>query len=242
MSDFLILAYLFCVGSILGWCLEFIFRFLTNKEHRIGNPGLCVGPYLPIYGCGLVVLYLLAGLEKYAITDNNIINKLILFTLMAIAMTFIEYVAGIFCAKYLKVRLWDYSDRWGNIQGVICPLFSLFWAILGAFYYFVIHPHILDGLTWLANNLAFSFFIGLFFGIFIVDLINSTNLIMKLKGFAHENELELKYELIKDYIRDKNTQRVKKFKFFHSLQSISDLSDHLKEMYNIDIKKIRGRK
>ena len=47
-----------------------------------------------------------------------------LFSAMAVGMTLIEYVAGVFCLKFLKVRLWDYSNLWGNVQGIICPLFS----------------------------------------------------------------------------------------------------------------------
>ncbi len=43
---------------------------------------------------------------------------------MAIWMTLIEYVAGVFGLKYFKVRLWDYSDEWGNINGIVCPEFS----------------------------------------------------------------------------------------------------------------------
>ena len=81
---------------------------------------------------------------------------------MAIAMTVIELIAGeIFIVK-MHVKLWDYTGNKFNYKGIICPLYSLIWAALGAVYYFFIHPYILDALNWLANNLAFSFFIGFF--------------------------------------------------------------------------------
>ena len=43
---------------------------------------------------------------------NPLLNKLVLFAAMAVGMTLIEYIAGIFCLKYFKVMLWDYSDQW----------------------------------------------------------------------------------------------------------------------------------
>ena len=146
MSMMLTLAFLFFIGSVLGWILELLFRNLTQHPDKIVNPGFCTGPYLPIYGFGLCALYLLASLEQYSLVPDPFWNKVMLFAAMAVGMTLIEYIAGVFCLKYLKVRLWDYSDLWGNIQGIICPLFSFFWAILGAMYYFLIHPHILVGL------------------------------------------------------------------------------------------------
>jgi len=136
MSTFLILAYLFFIGSLLGWGLEVLFRKFfssSNPEHRWINPGFCVGPYIPLYGCGLCILYLLAMLgEKYGL-ENTGTGKALLFLGMAVSMTLIEYIAGIMLLKIFKLRLWDYSRLWGNIQGLICPLFSFFWAILGAY-------------------------------------------------------------------------------------------------------------
>lgn len=94
-------------------------------------------------------------LETYSIIENAVLNKVVLFSVMAVSMTLIELIAGLWCLKITKVRLWDYSNEWGNYEGVICPKFSLFWAILGAAYYFLIHPHILFALNWLSQNLAF---------------------------------------------------------------------------------------
>ena len=67
MSLFLTLAYLFFIGSVFGWVLELLFRKFfsrSNPEHKWINPGFCVGPYVPLYGCGLCILFLLAALEE----------------------------------------------------------------------------------------------------------------------------------------------------------------------------------
>ena len=71
MNIFLTLAYLFFIGAVLGWILEVFFRKFfssSNPEHRWINPGFCVGPYIPLYGCGLCILFLLATLgSKYGL-------------------------------------------------------------------------------------------------------------------------------------------------------------------------------
>ena len=127
MNLFLTLAFLFSIGATAGWVLELFYRhFASGKrgERKWINPGFCTGPYLPIYGFGLCVLFLLASLEQYGMIANPFWNKVVLFLAMAVGMTLIEYVAGVFCLKFFKVMLWDYSDMWGNVQGIICPLFS----------------------------------------------------------------------------------------------------------------------
>lgn len=230
MNILLILAYLFFIGSVFGWVLELLYRNLTQRNKKWVNPGFCTGPYLPIYGFGLCAMYLLASLEQYEAIRDPFWNKAMLFGAMALGMTLIEYVAGVFCLKFLKVRLWDYSNLPGNIQGIICPQFSAAWAVLGAVYYFLIHPHILDGLDWLSRNLAFSFFIGMFFGVFIIDVIHSSQLIVKLKQFAEENTVVLAYEEIKDHIRDAQERASKKYHFFRPFRAEHPLGEYLKEI------------
>lgn len=231
MSIFLALAYLFFLGSIFGWLLELAYRNLSQSREKLVNPGFCTGPYLPIYGFGLCALYLLASLERYQVIASPFWNKLSLFAVMALCMTLIEYVAGIFCLKYFKVRLWDYSNEWGNINGIICPKFSAAWALLGAVYYFLIHPHILNGLNWLSHNLGFSFVIGMFFGIFIIDVVHSADLVVKLKKYAEENQVVIRYEELKTHIRSVRLKSAEKYHFFRPFQSDRSISASLKEIH-----------
>ena len=239
MSMMLTLAFLFLIGSVLGWILELLFRNLTQHPDKIVNPGFCTGPYLPIYGFGLCALYLLASLEQYSLVPDPFWNKVMLFAAMAVGMTLIEYLAGVFCLKYLKVRLWDYSDLWGNIQGIICPLFSAAWAVLSAVYYFLIHPYILSGLQWLSQNLAFSFFIGMFFGVFLIDVIHSANLVIKLKRFAEEHGVIVRYEALKAHILLLHEKNREKYRFFRPFREIQPLSKYLEEIQEQLEKRIR---
>ncbi|MDP4117911.1 MAG: putative ABC transporter permease [Bacillota bacterium] len=234
MNLFLIFAFLFFIGSTLGWFIELVFRrFFSNAklEHKWVNPGFLAGPYLPIYGFGLCTLYILAGIEKYSVFSSNIINKIILFAIMAICMTAIEYIAGIIFIKGMNVKLWDYSNEWCNIQGIICPLFSFFWAVLGALYYFLVHPHILTALRWLSENLAFSFVVGFFFGIFTIDLCYSANILVKIKKFAKDNKIIIIYEELKQHIRGSREKHREKTRFVLTMRSETPLTEHLKLYY-----------
>lgn len=233
MGMFLTLAFLFFIGSVFGWVLELLFRrFISsaNPERKWINPGFCTGPYVPLYGVGLCILYLIAGLEAHLdFIPSSFWRKAILFLVMALCMTAIEYVAGVFCLRVAKVRLWDYSHAWGNIQGLICPKFSMIWAALGAVYYFLIHPHILNALDWLAHNLAFSFVIGMFYGVFLMDLAHSVQLAARLRAFAEENQVIIKYENLKSHIRSIQEKEAQKYRFFRPFYTPRALAEHLQE-------------
>ena len=233
MAVFLTLAFLFSIGSMGGWVLEVFFRrFVSNSnpERKWINPGFCAGPYIPLYGFGLCILFLIGSLEDVSPIASPFWNKAILFAAMAISLTGIEYIAGIACLKLAKIRLWDYSGEWGNVQGIICPLFSLIWAVLGGAYYFLVHPHILEALGWLSKNLAFSFFIGQFFGVFLIDVAHSAQLLPKLKKYADENDVILRYERIKAHIRAAQENAQRKYHFFNPFHSELPLAEHLAEL------------
>ena len=230
MNQFLVLAFLFFIGCVLGWGLEVLYRRFSpaNRERKWINPGFLTGPYLPLYGFGLCALYLLAGIEGSPLMKEVTLgNKLLLFLLMAVVMTLLEYIAGLIFIKGMKIKLWDYSNEKFNVQGIICLRFSIYWALLGAFYYFIIHPRILNALQWFADNLAFSFVVGMFYGVFLVDLVYSLDIVTKIRRFAIENQILIRYEELKQEIRQTAEERKEKVRFLFSFRSPVPLKEHL---------------
>ncbi len=78
MSEFLILAFLFFIGSTVGWVIELVFRRFfsgSNPEHKWINPGFCVGPYLPIYGFGLCTMYMITYLGEQWFQGSSLENS-----------------------------------------------------------------------------------------------------------------------------------------------------------------------
>lgn len=229
MNIALVLAFLFYIGSSFGWFLELFYRRLISKKWI--NPGFLTGPYLPIYGVGLCLLFLLS-LMDVSFIQNPILQNIVMIISLGIVMTLDEYIAGIIFIKGMKVKLWDYSNMWGNIDGIICPLYTFFWCILGAIYFFFIQKHMIEAVVWLSNNLAFSFVIGFFFGILTIDIAHSMDLVMKIKKFAKENEILIKFEELKESIREEQERRKEKINYLFAFKTTKHFTDTLAEYKN----------
>jgi uncharacterized membrane protein len=245
MNKLLVLLFLFSAGSVTGWVIELFFRrFLDpveSKKKKWVNPGFFVGPYLPIYGSGLIVLYLLGHIRIPSIgATHPILEKLLIFVIMAACMTLLEFITGMIFINHLHLQLWDYSSYWGNIKGVICPLFSCFWYALAAFYYLVLHPQVVDALDWLSQNLAFSFFIGFFYGIFLLDIIYSFQLMIRIKALADEYQIVIKYNAYKSKLVDIREEAKERSYFFFSSRLSSISAKEVFERYreNFSVKRI----
>lgn len=221
----LVAAFLFFVGSVIGWCIEILFRRIFTAKKWI-NPGFLTGPYLPLYGFGVAGLF---GISQIPIETGSVIwNAVVTILLMGVTMTLIEYIAGLIFIKGMKIKLWDYSDRKGNIQGIICPLFSFCWLLVSAFFYFVIEPFALDAVVWFVSNIAFAFVVGLFFGVFFVDLGHSINLSAKIRAFAKENKVIISFEKFKAHVKEHIESVGKKASFIFPFKShtINDELEH----------------
>ena len=241
MNIILVLAFLFYIGSIAGWVLELFFRKIVCSEHKWINPGFLNGPYIPLYGFGIIALFLLSVMEDYIFIENIVLKRILLFVIMSTVMTLLEYIAGIIFVKNMKIKLWDYSNEKFNIQGIICPKYSFLWAILGAVYYFLIHPRIIKAIMWLSKNLAFSFFVGMFYGFFVIDLIYSLKLMVKIKKYAIENEFIVKFEELKAGIIQSAKGRKKRLKFIISIGADGQIYEHLKGYYEKIEKEFKKR-
>lgn len=221
MTFFLVITFLFAVGSLFGWTLELVYRRFFSKNNpskKWINPGFLTGPYLPLYGFSLCILFLLTYVNVSFI-ENVFWQKIALFAVMALCITFIEYIAGLIFIHGMKIKLWDYSKCWGNIQGIICPLYTFFWWILSALYYFLIHPKINEWLFWFVNHISYSFFVGIFYGIFIVDLFYSLNIMAKIRKFAKENQVVIRIENFKHHLREENDKIKGKIHFLFSMHN-----------------------
>ena len=180
MKYLVIISTLFVIGSTIGWVIELFFRrFVSQKKWM--NPGFLTGPYLPIYGFGVLILY---GVSNIPLgIENKGWDIFVRILIIGFGMTLVEFIAGLIFIKGLKIKLWDYSDRKGNIMGIICPTFSLIWLVVGSLYYFLVNPFLVQGISWISENLIYTYFVGGVVGAIIVDLAYSIHLATKLKEF-----------------------------------------------------------
>lgn len=213
-------AFLFAVGAVAGWVLEFFFRNLISHKGPRGkyfiNPGFCHGPWLPIYGIGMSFMFLITllvtmNLEPEELTVGISIGVIIV---IMIVMTLIELIGGLFLLKVMNMRLWDYRKEWGNFMGIICPKFTLIWGAIGAVYFLFIYEISWGLLVWLSNNLAFSFFIGLFAGIFAIDMMGAANEASIIKRYGDDHDIVVKYEELKALIQKHELDENNRQRFF----------------------------
>ena len=234
MTALLVLTFLFFAGSIIGWGIELFWRRFfskNNPEKKWINPGFLTGPYLPLYGLSLCLLFALSFIDV-SFVESKWLQKLLLFILMAFAITVMEFIAGLIFIKGMKIKLWDYSKNWLNIQGIICPQYSFYWVILSGAYYFLVHPRILEWLYWFTNHLSFSFVVGFFYGVFTIDLCYTFQISTKIREYAKENKLEIRYENLKESIRKRNEEFEERKRFFFALKSNHlPLKDILRETF-----------
>lgn len=220
-QTFVVIAFLFFFGGVLGWFIELIFRRFfdkTNPEHLWLNPGFLTGPCLPVYGFGAVALFSLSLIEAYISVFESYGIKwyILMFIVMALIMTAIEFIAGIIFIKGMHIQLWDYSEEPGNIMGIICPKFTFFWGVLSALYYFVLFPPFLQLVIWFIEHPWFSFAVGVAFGIFVIDCAFSMHLGTVLRKRAKEIDKKsaLNLRQLHSYIR--HDTKISKFFSLHS--------------------------
>lgn len=108
--DFYIL--LFFLAAFTGWLWEMGIYLVT--EHALINRGTFYGPYLPIYGVGGILLWLL--LQRFHE------RKLLTLFLSAVVCSALEYGTGAFLEWKWGMRWWDYSGHFMNLNGHICLL------------------------------------------------------------------------------------------------------------------------
>lgn len=145
----------FIIGSTAGYLMELFYTKLFKKIWH--NAGFLKGPYLPLYGFGSVIIYLICSLNT-----GFVVRFFMFFTLLS----FLEYLTGYIFIKKLGYNYWDYSKRKHNINGLICPLFSFIWATIGSVFYYTIYPLFQSGMPeW------FTLLTLIILGIIVIDFI-----------------------------------------------------------------------
>ncbi len=162
----------FLIFSVTGWVIELLYRSLILG--KVTNPGFLKGPYLPIYGFGgMFGLFVFSYLEKFTLIGA--------FAAFVLIIAFLEYFTGFFFFHIFKIRLWDYSNRKFNLHGFICLRFLFYWLILIVFFRYFLFDYFID----LTENFSFPgkslFLLGLVYGFFIIDIIQSLGLAYRIR-------------------------------------------------------------
>ncbi len=226
--DLLVLLFLFMIGSIVGWFMELFFNRFIGKARRWINPGFLQGPYLPIYGFGTVILYILSYLlDKFSL-GNIIFDVVMIFILASVLMTLLELVGGEFFLKGLKMRLWDYRNEKFNYKGLICLRFSILWGVVSVIYYFLVNPYLVRAVGLFTSHIEFSFVVGMFYGFVLIDLFETMHLSTKIAKTLKNSDLVITFKDMRSDIAKTFNENKATFFRFPDRKDIREYLDNLK--------------
>lgn len=160
----------FIIYAFVGWIYEVLWFSFNSK--KFVNRGFLYGPYLPIYGFGVLILLLLLNkiMNKKIKVFNVTITPVLVFILIFFITSIVEYISHYILDNYFNIVLWDYSKNCLNINGRICFEASRDFAIGGVLALYIIQPLLNKFLNKISDILQNIIFIVLFI-IFITDFV-----------------------------------------------------------------------
>ena len=215
---YIVFLYLF-IYSVLGWIIEMIYcRILQGKWT---NRGFLFGPYCPIYGFGsLLIIYTLNNFDKYPIA---------VFFLGMLFTSILEYITSYLMEKVFNAKWWDYSHMKFNINGRVCLLNSLEFAILGLVLVYNVHPIVSKYVALIPNDTLQVISIALFTFI-IIDTCSTIASLLNLKD---------KLSMLKEFATKIKTQtHIPHITDFYLYKELGDLRKRFLEKGSIQIKRI----
>lgn len=151
------------ISAIFGFIYETIF-YRIDLGYFVKR-GYTIGPWLPIYATGGLLIYLSNIKNK-----NNILKIFINSTVMC---GLLEFIVGYLLLHISHIRLWDYNTEilnYGNIGGYICLRSVLFFGLSGVFLMNIVLPLITKIINKYQSKKTeyITIFLG---GLFCIDFI-----------------------------------------------------------------------
>ena len=211
LSIWRILGY-FIIYSFIGYIVETIFA-LINYNVLESRKSFLYGPFCGIYGLGAVILIIVLRYYKK--------NNYTLFLGGFLTGSIIEYFVSLIGELAFDARWWDYSEKFLNIEGRICLLYSIFWGILSLLLIRVVNPQVdkfIDFLKAKINKKLIGVLIGVGMAFMIFNVVSSSMAMhLFLMRVAVENNLDIpnkekttqKYNKI--YGNTKNAELINKY-------------------------------
>lgn len=186
---------LFLIYSFIGWCFEVLLAIV--KEHKFINRGFLIGPIVPIWGTGAILITLI-------LKETDGIFNLVVSS--AFIGTFLEYVVNVLMEKLFKARWWDYSYLPFNINGRVWLGSSVLFGIGGACVVLFFNPFFLSVLNEF-NSIVITRLSLLFMLLLIIDFSISCNIIKRLKLSANSLKKDYTEEVskkVRSVLKDKS--------------------------------------
>lgn len=154
--------FLFFVAAIVGYLWEVLLFFLAEGE--VYNRGFFYGPWLPVYGTGAVLIFLILYPQRKQLVRC--------FFFSAIIGAAVEFFTGKLLHELFCRRYWNYTGEFMHIGGYVCMYSVLGFALAGSLFVCVAAPFLLSRFERLPRRIRRGFLALLLF-FFLVDAVVS---------------------------------------------------------------------
>lgn len=157
---------IFLCFSILGYLFETICSFIFRTSF---NSGILYGPWTPLYGFGVLIIMFLSNKIFESLHMNRVVETTIVFIVITIVLTMLEWLGGILIEKVFHITFWDYSNYKYHIGKYISLEMSLVWGLGSIILIYLVLPWSLSLIRKipLLITIVFSF-------LFLIDVIVTT--------------------------------------------------------------------
>lgn len=125
----------FFLYSIFGYLFETIFLLIKQSN---GESGYLYGAWTPVYGLGIIFIILISNFVFKNIKKNKIIQSVIIFLWVSIALTIIEWLGGITIEYLFKITFWNYSNFPLSMGKYVAIEISLIWGTLSLIFIYLL--------------------------------------------------------------------------------------------------------
>ncbi|MNO34170.1 hypothetical protein D3C76_241990 [compost metagenome] len=125
------LGFYFLLYSLFGWLLENVYSLFTQGV--FWKEGFLKGPLKPMYGVAPLLLLIF-------LQEGEGVRPLLAALLCLIIPTVVEGISGYLLFTIFGRRWWDYSGLRFQLGGHVCLRFSVYWGLLSALMFKVVHP------------------------------------------------------------------------------------------------------
>lgn len=156
----------FYIYSILGYLLETLCALIFKYNF---NSGILYSIWTPIYGIGALTIIIISKYLFRNLHLKRIYETFIVFIIITIILTFIEWLGGTIIEKIFNITFWDYSSHLYHIGKYISLKMSLIWGIGSIFLIYIINPVIEKIIKKIPMYITITLSI-----LFIIDIIFTT--------------------------------------------------------------------
>lgn len=166
------LFWIFTIASMIGCIVETMVCIIVEGQFKV-RQGVIYGPFIPVYGVGAIMFYLVVPKITGATVQNvkDVSNfKIFVYTMFLGGMT--EYIFSYAQECIFGTISWDYGNMAFNINGRTQLAYCLLWGVAGIVFIKILYPHTkkLDSLNYMNRNVQIVTSVFLLFMIFNVSI------------------------------------------------------------------------